>query len=318
MPIGLLNWELRDNGGDLGSDKGWLLTLLYLHSNPRGRCWPSMKRLAENAGCGLAKADNIVDWLEEHGAIIKVPYNKRELEEKDLHQRKTVYQLTGIVKLEKGWLAYLKLDHPEQINTFTALINAVADFSPVKDSIIKILTAKFLIIENSITESEGIESYEGIPRKAKGTTTPKLSRHEKRMAGDPLYAAAASVWQTDANGWLNNLTNMFRGKSKTGEWEKNNFAIDKLPTPETVISWGRDCGKYLPSKPESVQKSLYAYMAKAQPPPKVAPKGSPAPDGDQPPDDGHEYQKDAEGHWYRVVTVPPQFDMSPKKQAVGE
>lgn len=161
MPIGTLNWELRDHGSELGNDRGWVLTLLYLHSNPRGRCWPGMDRIAANSGCALAKADGIIDWLVARGAIIKVPYAKRELEEKKLHQRKTVYQLTGIIKLETGWLSYLKIDQPEHINTLVALVKNVIDASPVKDSIIKILNTKYLIIKDSISESEGNTSFEG-------------------------------------------------------------------------------------------------------------------------------------------------------------
>ncbi len=111
---------------------------------------------------------------------------------------------------------------------------------------------------------------------AKQVKPKPKTKHEKRLASDPLYAAAASVWQTDADGWLNNAVSMLRGKSKTGEWQNSNFDPERTPTPDQLLEWGNDCGKYLPRIPDKVQSSLYAFMAKDLPPPSSAP---PSPNG---------------------------------------
>lgn len=47
------------------------------------------------------------DWLEKHGAIERVPYDKRVGAELDLPHRQIVYQITGTVALSNGAVEYL-------------------------------------------------------------------------------------------------------------------------------------------------------------------------------------------------------------------
>ena len=159
MPLGMLNWKLRDCDGELGQDKGWCLTLLYLHSNARGRCWPSMSTLAKEIGCGSEKADRIIDWLIGAGAIIKVPYVMREGEEKKLHNRKSVYQLTGVLKLASRWIPYLQLSTPEDAQTLLDLVTGLQKNMASHFSITEILITEFSIIETEGNTDK--DSFEG-------------------------------------------------------------------------------------------------------------------------------------------------------------
>lgn len=174
MPLGTLDWNLRNNDGELSKDRGWTLVLLYWHSNAHGRCWPSMATLCKEIGCGSQKADAIIDWLVEHGALMKVPVDKRETEEKELSERKTVYQLTGVIQIQNQWRFYLAGLNDETHATLKHLVASLcAAGNAIHDLIIKQLSFENQTINDlKIKKSnrlkikhEGIALGKGIPGK---------------------------------------------------------------------------------------------------------------------------------------------------------
>lgn len=85
-------------------------------------------------------------------------------------------------------------------------------------------------------------------------------RHKKRLASDDLYATAAMVWDTSAEGFLNNVTAQLRGVSKKGEWAEANISPEV--TADELIGWAKWYKRQndiLPMKPERIQFWMDKY-----------------------------------------------------------
>jgi len=92
----MLNFDLRN--ARLGGNLGWLFVMYCLHADHHHRCYPSdellMKETQFNSTATITKYR---DQLIEKQAIILVPHDKRMASEAHLHQRKYVYQITGLI-----------------------------------------------------------------------------------------------------------------------------------------------------------------------------------------------------------------------------
>jgi hypothetical protein len=211
MTIGILSWKLRETNGELGEGRGWTLVTLYWHTNAHLRCWPGVRRLAKQTGVALATNDKILDWLVERGAVLKVPYDKRLLEEKALSARKTIYQLTGVIRLDSGWTRYLEIANPETAYSLVTLLHGL------DVSLAEISAREFSVRKISPGETEGIYSLEGDTAsqgdtgREKGAeapkdTVPSLFKSPKQldafmlqnMAPPALYAAYRAAFPDNA------------------------------------------------------------------------------------------------------------------------
>jgi hypothetical protein len=106
-----LNYALKRGCKELFSNSRWdLLTMLILHANVRGRCWPSTRALVEGTGKSSATLTDAKEWLLEHGAIVLVPFEKRVAEELRLPGRQHIYQLTGRIEVDGNLIPYLYMD----------------------------------------------------------------------------------------------------------------------------------------------------------------------------------------------------------------
>lgn len=166
MPLGTLDWNLRENNGELSKDRGWTLVLLYMHSNAHGRCWPSIRTLCTEIGCANAKADSIIDWLVQRGALMKVPLDKRVTEEKALNKRKSVYQLTGVIQIGEQWKHYLGGMNRETQSTLRHLIESLCE----PGNALHDLIFKQLSFDNQTINDLKIKSSNRLKIKHKGTT----------------------------------------------------------------------------------------------------------------------------------------------------
>lgn len=122
MPA-ILNFDLRDGLSELRDDgRLAVLIALTLHANLRMRCYPSIDLLVKETGWSVASVSASKKWLAGKGAIVLVPYDKRVDDELILPPRQHVYQLTGVLHLEKGVIPYLYLSKEvqDQVNILVA------------------------------------------------------------------------------------------------------------------------------------------------------------------------------------------------------
>jgi len=84
-----------------------VLLSLVLRANLRLRCWPSIDTICKDTGSGREAVTAAIKWLEERKMIYNVPYQYRIGAEKKLHNRKSVYQLTGIAEIDGETYKYL-------------------------------------------------------------------------------------------------------------------------------------------------------------------------------------------------------------------
>lgn len=177
MTVGILSWNTRNYG--LTSLQGWLLVNLYWQTNAHLRCWVGTNKLAKQCDVASATLDKALDWLVKHGAVIKVPFDKRHNEEKKLHQRKTVYQLTGVIKINDEWKRYIEVANPETMYTIATLIGEI------NFSLAEILRAEFSIAKILTGENEGNKELEGNPESKQGNTRKDNTRATPRKTKTP-------------------------------------------------------------------------------------------------------------------------------------
>jgi len=121
-----------------------VLMALVLHQNERGRCWPSNDLLMRETGKGSGSITEALKHLEGISAVVRVPHEHRIGKEKDLHQRKNVWQLTGILVFEEVVYPYLYMT-PEAAQGIIDSLEILG-----KHSISKCLKAKCLISEHKV------------------------------------------------------------------------------------------------------------------------------------------------------------------------
>ena len=111
-----LDYKMYDIMDDLSKYNRWdFLTVLILRANKRNRCWPAMRTIAKKAFPGKTKisagnlgmATRAKNWLMEHGAVTLVKPEHRIGAEKKLPRNRHVYQLTGVIVIDKKVYPYL-------------------------------------------------------------------------------------------------------------------------------------------------------------------------------------------------------------------
>lgn len=120
-----LNYAIRDTQGALKGNLGWLFTMYYLHCDGVLRCYPSNELLKQETGIAHdATIQKHRDKLIAMKALIAVPIDKRITEnEKKLHPRRFVYQITGIMELPDGKIIpTVYINSPEELTTQAALL----------------------------------------------------------------------------------------------------------------------------------------------------------------------------------------------------
>lgn len=140
-----LDYNFRECLSALKGGSLHVLTALVLHQNERGRCWPSNDTLKRETGKGGGTITEALKHLEAIFAIVRVPHEHRIGDrEKGLHQRKNIYQLTGVLVHEGQIFPYLYMT-PE---TVKGVINSLEKLG--KHPIIKCLEIKYLISEHEV------------------------------------------------------------------------------------------------------------------------------------------------------------------------
>lgn len=96
-----IHWQFRTFRKYMDSAALDVLLMLSTHINVRGRCWPTVRTLAEEIGCSTNTVEKGKRWLIEHCAIELVPYTERSgAQEKNLSASRHIYQLTGMIEVE--------------------------------------------------------------------------------------------------------------------------------------------------------------------------------------------------------------------------
>lgn len=196
MPTGTISFKLKNHPQfeDL-HDVGWPLIYLWMSANALNRAWPKVETIASKTGRSLGKTDEILDWLHERGALLKVPYECRLLEEKKLPVRKSVYQLTGVMQLGGEWVHYMHFQPGDE--ALITIYEAIKSIEQVQGQRFEISLAEISLGEISQPEIKGkpIETPKGKPKgkgdsaqKKRATTTPAKPRL-KDMVSHPLWEA---------------------------------------------------------------------------------------------------------------------------------
>lgn len=87
----------------------YILHYLISSANPRLRCFPGIETIMADTGFEKAGVVAALGWLERHGVMYNVPQDKRVGKEAELHPRKKVWQLTGVIELNGAIVPYLMM-----------------------------------------------------------------------------------------------------------------------------------------------------------------------------------------------------------------
>lgn len=127
-----------------------VLLALLAHQNQRGRCWPSNDLLMRETGYKSAAITKAIQYLEEIKAIVKVPYEHRVGKETSLHQRKNIYQITGVLMHNELIYPYLLMT-PETVLSIVDELELLGKYS----------LCEYLKSEYSLSEHEVNTIYKG-------------------------------------------------------------------------------------------------------------------------------------------------------------
>lgn len=272
MTVGILSWNTRNYG--LTSLQGWLLVNLYWQTNAHLRCWVGTNKLAKQCDVASATLDKALDWLVEHSAVIKVPFDKRHNEEKKLHQRKTVYQLTGVIKINDEWKRYIEVANPETMYTIATLIGEI------NFSLAEILRAEFSIAKILTGENEGNKELEGNPESRQGHTRKTKTRTSRPVTPkdktdspngavakpNPFFEAISKAFNIPIDaGMIKQYAAFLAGTATKGDWKT--YRVEPGMNAEDVTQfgvWYKSTYPKLspPSKPMTIQKYIYEWRTK--------------------------------------------------------
>lgn len=224
-----IHWQIREIQHLLRQDGRLHILLQYaLHANVRLRAWPSNDLMQRQTGYASAAVSAAKRWLIDHYAIVPVAYVHRVGEEKRLHQRKEIYQLTGAIWLteadDKSFgkgavIPYLHLN-PEGLESIVFILEQLG-----KPLIIERLNFR----SPKLSESE----HEGNKRKTlKGSQDSAGGKGEDRT--NPMYDAIKDVWQLE--GALNgDFAKMLMGTATKAGFKEYN--LNPPMTPDEVRKW---------------------------------------------------------------------------------
>lgn len=151
MATTTLNWQLRDalkhlsKGGRLS-----VLTSYILHANTRNRVWISIDKIVKETGLSKPTVVAAKKWLEDSGAIVPVPNDKRVDKELELHHLIDVFEITGLLTIDGKQYPYLYAN-PESLGS---------ENEPKEESLGKNSLRKEFYTEGSIKDSLEVGSKE--------------------------------------------------------------------------------------------------------------------------------------------------------------
>lgn len=193
-----------------------VLMQLMFRANQRLRCWPSTKTLCKSTGFNQPAVVEARNWIIEHHAVVLVPYEKRDGDERKLPVRQSVYQLTGVLKLQARVVPYLLMS-PEMFATVTRELDNICN---------EVSEVKISLSEVSVSETKGITILQGIPE--------RLSADGDKPKRNEWYDAVFDVWKYTAS--LNTvMAQMLQGVAKQHGYKQYN--LEKPITPEQLRKW---------------------------------------------------------------------------------
>lgn len=115
-----LHFDLKKIMPILTKEHRWdVLSVYILHANERNRAWCSTDTIKSMVSTNKNRVIAIRKWLVEHGALVRVPKNKRfGKQEESLDSRLHIYELTGKITIDSTTYQYLYTgDNGNQIDT---------------------------------------------------------------------------------------------------------------------------------------------------------------------------------------------------------
>lgn len=105
------NGAFRQEDGPGSTARFPVLCCLIGYSDLRSRAWPTVATIMDNVDIhDKTTISAAITWLEERGALYKVPLEKRAGKDLSLSVRRNVYQLTGIIELGGKITTYFMMD----------------------------------------------------------------------------------------------------------------------------------------------------------------------------------------------------------------
>lgn len=245
----------RDDNNPKSHKSARLAVILQLmfRANQRLRCWPSTKTLCKSTGFNQPAIVEAREWLIAHHAIVLVPYEKRDGDEKKLPVRQSVYQLTGVLKLARGVVPYLLMS-PDMFETITRELDSIGS---------KVSEVKTSVSEVSVSEPKGITYLQG--------STTKDSTPSGAKSRNVWYEAVNHVWKYTASRNAI-MAQMLQGKAKQKGYAEYN--LEKPITPEELLEWaawyrknelGGDPELSMLAAPHKVQSSITHWQQLGKP-----------------------------------------------------
>lgn len=204
------------------SDRVGVLFFMILHANIRNRCWPSMDRIVEKTKISKPTVIKAVRWLEEHGAILIVPFKQRVDDEIKLPPRLHVYQLTGVIEWEGETIRYLYFA-PRPFNG-----DSYAQGKAALPSIVKSGDSKAILPKQGIdsldlfrsTESEGTNNISAASKAA--------PNNDKFPPSTEVKNAFAIMCYGTVEAWKSSAKAMGKALTALSKYEKRSLTIDDL------------------------------------------------------------------------------------------
>lgn len=209
MPGFGLNYKIRRTNGALNGNRGWLLTLYWLHSDHDMRSYPSTATLLEESG--IRSAATLVKARRElidMGALALVPHEHRNEREQALPPRQYVYKITGYLRLHDGTvIPTLYIHSPEELASHAESLQKIgvdpgplAEAYPeiaqvVKVSVSEISVSEISVIETKVDTGKQVSikntmSPDGDGASEAGSKAQRKTRSTKKPR-DPLFDTIA-------------------------------------------------------------------------------------------------------------------------------
>ncbi len=125
-----LNWSIRKALAKLKESGRLNVLVCYItHQNVRGRSFPSVDVICDETDFESAAVVAAKKWLVKTGALERVKFRDRVGNERELHPRIDVMQITGFITIDGETVPYLYFNEYENVNI------SPTEVSPTKISV---------------------------------------------------------------------------------------------------------------------------------------------------------------------------------------